>query len=798
MSIPTRYIAARERNPIRNMPGTHYIRGPENREPYVPPYPPVRPPAPPPPPPTPSYSISGTVTEDGTGFSAPLWVQSLGTYHSDSTGSYGFSVLAGYSGVVVPYRVGGTFAPASRAYVSVGADYVGQDFAFGSVTPTPPTPTPTWLISGTVYESGTGKANVIVVVTDYNSVNTAANGSYGMQVANDWTGFIVPLWYDTSGTFSPDQRFLSNVVTDTPNQNFDFIGTTPPTPAYLITGDVTENGTGMSVPIVFDSLGTFQSAASGSYGVNALAGYSGTATPVWFGGSFTPQSRVYTALSGDQLAQDYAFTGTSAPPTPTDCPIPGADVNIPLPMGNNASRNVIDPVNNLLWVIDESSTNVYYVDIMAGTYAGSVSVNSVYGVATVGYDRTNEKVLCTTYDGSLAFINPVTKAVTFSDFKQREPNYHMLAVTDSGTAFVCDAREAYGYLYMVDCATEKVINRWYLNGGGVNPIYTDSIAYAENIQKLVMMSSQPFNRWFLVFDPATGVFTSSVLQTTSSFSYENYYVRATGHMLMTRSGATAPEVVDISLAENATILTSLAGGLTRVSDATEDTCSNRLFVSDGNYAIYEYTLDGSYTLLHAFNNNENGVDPTGLAHSRATNLVYYEQWSGSPIPVRSIQATRTGTEVQDLSWVLDISQGGGGTGEASLVGGNGTWWSLAVGSASGIQYSPSWNAAFTSLEPDYPAKIRIEYTGSHFTSALTVFQPNTTNVNASVNNAYDSFSVTTDGSFGGILEVAGTVNYGWNTLSINTQNFTGFALGGTVYLRTEVNGAISITPLTAP
>lgn len=90
------------------------------------------------------------------------------------------------------------------------------------------------------------------------------------------------------------------------------IGTT--VPIYLITGHITENGTGMeNVPLTVTGAGTAYTDANGSYGVNVVGPFSGVAQPIWFGGDFTPQYRVYTSIGTNQYDQDYAFTGTTPP-----------------------------------------------------------------------------------------------------------------------------------------------------------------------------------------------------------------------------------------------------------------------------------------------------------------------------------------------------------------------------------------------------------------------------------------------------------------------------------------------------
>jgi len=84
--------------------------------------------------PTPSASIliSGTIAEDGTGFSTAILATGLlPTFWSASNGSYGISVDSGYSGTIRPVHiVAGTFVPENRVYTNVLAPYTAQNFAY--------------------------------------------------------------------------------------------------------------------------------------------------------------------------------------------------------------------------------------------------------------------------------------------------------------------------------------------------------------------------------------------------------------------------------------------------------------------------------------------------------------------------------------------------------------------------------------------------------------------------------------------------------------------------------------------
>lgn len=653
------------------------------------------------PPDPPTFTIAGALTDSGTAMvGVGVEFTSTGTAITDSFGTYSQIVFGGYSGTAIPHYGGGTFSPDLRVYTAVSADYYNEDYAFYGTTP----PLPTYLISGTVTPGFvTG-----IEFTGIGTIFTAASGSYGQQVVQGYSGTATP--HATPDVFAPVQRFYGSVGADTPNQDYTYT-----LPFFAVVGEIRLDGVpteGISVTFTGDGQGT--SDVSGTYAGNLVYGYNGTASvlgytgtgyiitpsvrvytgltgplagqdydiasqfftisgsltdgaspmagigveltahgtvitdgtgvysqivstgysgtgiPHYSGGTFDPSLRVYTNVLSEQPQQDYVFYGTGTV-APTDCPVVSTLAVIPIDVTpKNPSRNVIDPVNNLLWVIDEYYPNVYYLDVVAGTYAGSVSTAASGGSPCIAYDAVNQKVVVTTYDGSLAFIDPVSKAVTFSNFVQQWPNYHMLAVDQYGTVYVCDNRNnVTGSLYVVDGNTEQLLASYHL---GMHGVSSDSICWAENINRLVLNSNGFGLTRFYLFDTTTGNFSASVLTNGSwTFSYENYYVKGTGNVLMSQDGATAVQIIDIAQGTDATVLGSLAadindGAPTRAADVTEDTCANTLFVSDGNYGVWEYTMDGSYTLLNVFDNGYLGLNPTGLSHSRATNQVYYENY----------------------------------------------------------------------------------------------------------------------------------------------------------------------------
>jgi len=214
-------------NHIRPAPGSYYLRGPEIREPYIPPYPPLPAPVvPPSPPSTLPVVITGEVRLEGIPYdSAVVAFSGSGSVVTDSFGtyvgtvSYGYTGTSSLSGFDLPVY---TVTPSYRSYAGLSTDVAGQDFDVDI----------NFLnISGTVTENGTGFS--VPITNGAGTWATSSNGSYGYYVPYGWSGSTVPL--SGSGTFSPDSYVYGPVGIDHSNQNFAFtaFAPVPPTPSIV-------------------------------------------------------------------------------------------------------------------------------------------------------------------------------------------------------------------------------------------------------------------------------------------------------------------------------------------------------------------------------------------------------------------------------------------------------------------------------------------------------------------------------------------------------------------------------------
>ena len=654
------------------------------------------------------FLIQGTITAAGTGQAISL-TNGTSVWNSASSGSYGYSIIGGWSGSTVPSYIS---VPGSYAYGSVTSNKLAQNFDL----PVPPLafsyPNLNWTWSYTLpnhwqiqaqnpasfvwTDTGTAAGTALTsVVTDFgtnyriyghnashaqitpfsNSVaasvvvitgevqldgspvlgaavsfsgdgqgSSDANGTYFGTLPTGYSGTATLIGYGTDYTVVPTHRVYTSLVSNQSGQDYAIT-----TNGFILSGALTEDGSPMvGIGVEVTTFGTVITNGAGTYSQSVNSGYNGTVIPHYANGSFVPALRTYTNVTSNKLNQDFVFYGT-VPIPPTDCPVPSQLYTIPINTDpKNPARNVIDPVNNLLWVIDSYFPNVYYIDVVAGTHLGTLDIGFGVGSTGIVYDAVNQKIVVSSYSGSLVFINPATKAVTYSNFGQTTPAIHCIAVDQAGTIYVADATDSVtGNIYAVSGATEQLIATYPL---GVDGIFTYSICWANNIDRLVINNSVAFSTLFYLLDTSNGNFSASVV-TSGSFPYtESYYVLGTGHVLFGADNATTVEVVDISAGTDGTIVTTLAGDFLngppmRVGDATENTCTNTLLVSDANYGVWEYTMDGNYTLLDVFSNNGVGLNQIGLAHSRATNLTYYES-AGTTYSLPYAQYVISGTAAE--------------------------------------------------------------------------------------------------------------------------------------------------------
>ena len=293
----------------------------------------------------------------------------------------------------------------------------------------------------------------------------------------------------------------------------------------------------------------------------------------------------------------------------------------------------LDTVNNRLWIIDEWDEFIYWVDVIPGTYGGAMSSSpyGAFGLADIQYDAANHQLGVIDYNGDMFFVDPDTATVTGGiPGLLINPAPRMLAVDDTGTFFATDQRNAtFGALHVIDGAAQiKVAGASF----ATDSIYTDSICYANNIGKVVVNQDQPDGPLFFLYDRLANVFAASSGTGPESFRYEVEYLPTLGHILQSRDGGTHSYVLDISQGTDAPIIATVEAN--RISASCENTCTNTFFVHEGQDTIYEYSLDGNYTLLNTWGS----YAPSDFAFSRKTSLAYYLDYDDAPMNVKSVHS----------------------------------------------------------------------------------------------------------------------------------------------------------------
>ncbi len=229
-----------------------------------------------------SYTISGAVTPAMAG----VVINGLpGNPVTAADGTYSATANYGFDGTATPTLAGYTFVPATRVYTDVAANMTAQDYAATLNT---------FTISGTVTPA---LAGVVINGLPGNPM-TAADGTYTATVDYGFDGTATPTL--AGYTFVPATRVYTDVAANTTSQDYAATLNT-----FTISGTVTPALAG----VVINGLpGNPVTAADGTYTATVDYGFDGTATPTLAGYTFVPATRVYTDVSANQTAQDYAAT----------------------------------------------------------------------------------------------------------------------------------------------------------------------------------------------------------------------------------------------------------------------------------------------------------------------------------------------------------------------------------------------------------------------------------------------------------------------------------------------------------
>ena len=243
------------------------------------------------------YSISGCVTDGGSGVLGVTLTGLLGEPVTDSNGDYTAFVPDGWTGTVVPSKSGyeGAFDPASRVYTAVTSNQIDQDYSIDIHT-----------ISGNITLSGNGLFGVTMSGLPGEPL-TDALGDYSAIVPSGWSGTVTPVldfYY-----FNPESKSYSDITTDQTTQ--DYIAYAAP---YTISGTITQNGGSVLPGVVLSGFpSTTISNNDGFYLAYVPLGWSGTIIPQKDGTLFFPRSRNYSNITSNWLSQNYLTWDVTIP-----------------------------------------------------------------------------------------------------------------------------------------------------------------------------------------------------------------------------------------------------------------------------------------------------------------------------------------------------------------------------------------------------------------------------------------------------------------------------------------------------
>lgn len=154
------------------------------------------------------YSISGSVTLNGTGLAGVTVRAGSRSGTTDGYGNYVITGLVGGTYPVIPSLAGYTFSPTSRSVTINGANVTGVNFAASAVT---------YSASGTVRQGGSGLANVTVTIGSRSAV-TGPAGTYVVQGLPNGSHTAVPT--RAGFTFTPASRSVT--INGAPVSGIDF------------------------------------------------------------------------------------------------------------------------------------------------------------------------------------------------------------------------------------------------------------------------------------------------------------------------------------------------------------------------------------------------------------------------------------------------------------------------------------------------------------------------------------------------------------------------------------------------
>lgn len=200
---------------------------------------------------------------------------------TDSAGRYTATVEYGWSGTVMPEKMGYRFDPSSRVHAQVTQNQTNQNYTAHELT---------FTLSGSVGADGVSMKGLP------GNVITGGGGMYRIELPYGWTGTVTPT--KEGHEFSPASRDYPAIMSAQTNQDY-----TARVFTYQISGTTNQAGVilkGLPDDPISDN--------NGYYMAIVPHGWSGKVTPDKPGYTFSPPSKSYQKVISDHDSQDYSPT----------------------------------------------------------------------------------------------------------------------------------------------------------------------------------------------------------------------------------------------------------------------------------------------------------------------------------------------------------------------------------------------------------------------------------------------------------------------------------------------------------
>ena len=218
---------------------------------------------------------------------------------TSSTGYYIIRVPLGWSGTVTPSQDGWVFSPGQTPYQNLPAGPLPQLYFGGKSDEAS-------IVSGKVTLNGDGLSGVTITFDNGGGTAVTDNeGAYSIELGPVWSGYATP---SLDGyVFNPSEHvFTPFLPCDMSGVDFEAAADTV---TVTISGTITQSsgGAGLSGVTVAYTGGSTSTDSSGDYSFEVSYGWSGTVTPSKTGYTFSPASKTFSNVSGDET-QDFVGT----------------------------------------------------------------------------------------------------------------------------------------------------------------------------------------------------------------------------------------------------------------------------------------------------------------------------------------------------------------------------------------------------------------------------------------------------------------------------------------------------------